>query len=171
MDKVRPNRDLGMVRDGLDDSLEKHFSSHGDQQKVRMVADERQSMGEHSEPLVEVSDRQISDADPFSDQLGVVNNRIKGANLRKISGGGRSRMDTAKYREEEDTSKQADRVFVAGESPQSEIDAVRRTCDQLNNAHQSLLEHDGDYQALGHSAQGATRVEDGTPRSMEVERR
>ena len=57
MDKVRPNRDLGMVRDGLDDSLEKHFSSHGDQQKVGMVADERQSMGEHSEPLVEVSDR------------------------------------------------------------------------------------------------------------------
>ena len=67
MDKVRPNRDLGMVRDGLDDSLEKKISSHGDQQKVGMVADERQSMGEHSEPLVEVSDRQISDADPSSD--------------------------------------------------------------------------------------------------------
>ena len=83
MDKARPNRDLGMVRDGLDDSLEKHFSSHGDQQKVGMVADEGQSMGEHSESLVEVSDKQTGDADPSSDQLGVVSNRIKGANLRK----------------------------------------------------------------------------------------
>ena len=79
-------------------------------------------------------------------------------------------MGTTKYHGEEDTSKQADRVLVVGESPQSETDAVRRTCDQLNNAHQSLSEHDGDYQALGHSAQGATRVEDGTPRSIEVER-
>ena len=90
MDKVRPNRDLGMVRDGLDDSLEKHFSPHGDQQEVGMVANEGRSMGEHSESLVEVSDRQTGGTDPSSDQLGVVSNRNKGANLRKISGGGRS---------------------------------------------------------------------------------
>ena len=79
-------------------------------------------------------------------------------------------MGTTKYHGEEDTSKQADRVLIVGESPQSETDAVCRTCDQLNNAHQSLSEHDGDYQALGHLAQGTTRVEDGTPGSMEVER-
>ena len=48
---------MGIVRDGLDDSLEKHFSPHGDQQEVGMVADEGRSMGEHSESLVEVSDR------------------------------------------------------------------------------------------------------------------
>ena len=79
-------------------------------------------------------------------------------------------MGTTKYHGEEDTSKQADRVLIVGESPQSETDAVCRTCDQLNNAHQSLSEHDGDYQALGHLAQGMTRVEDGTPGSMEVKR-
>ena len=79
-------------------------------------------------------------------------------------------MGTARYHGEEDTSKQADRVFVVGESPQSEIDVVHRTSDQLNNAHQSLSEHDGDYQALGHLAQGTTRVEDGTLGSMEVKR-
>nr|POE95235.1 putative ribonuclease h protein [Quercus suber] len=130
------------------------------EQEVGVVADEGRSMGEHSESLVEVSDRQTGGVDPFSDQLRVVSNRIKGANFRKISGRGRSRMDTARYHKEEDTSKQANKVLVARESPQSEIDAIRRTFDQLNNAHQSLLEHDGDYQALDHLAQGATRVED-----------
>ena len=44
-------------------------------------------------------------------------------------------MGTTKYHGEEDTSKQADRVLIVGESPQSETDAVCRTCDQLNNAH------------------------------------
>ena len=135
-----------------------------------MVADEGRSIGEHSEPLVEVSNRQTGGADPSSAQLGFVSNRIKGTNFRKISGGGRSQMDTDRHHREEDTSKQADRVLVARKSPQSEVDAGRKSCDQLNNAHQGLIEHDGDYQTLGHLAQGATRVEDGTPRSMEVER-
>jgi len=127
-------------------------------------------MGEHSESLVEIFDRLTDGADPSSAQLGVVSSRIKGANFRKISGEGRSRMDMDRYHGEEDTSKQADRVLVARESPQSEVNAVRKSYDQLNNAHQGLAEHDGDYQALGHLAQGATRVEDGTPGSMEVER-
>ena len=39
MDKARPNRDMGMVRDGLDDCLEKPFSPHGDQQEAGVVAD------------------------------------------------------------------------------------------------------------------------------------
>ena len=61
-------------------------------------------------------------------------------------------MDTDRYHGEEDTSKQANRVLVARESPQSEVDAVRRSCDQLNNAYQGLAEHNGDYQALDHPA-------------------
>ena len=61
-------------------------------------------------------------------------------------------------------------MLAVGESPQSEVDAVCRTSDQPNNAHQGLSRHDGDYQALGHPVQGATGVEDGSPGSMEVER-
>ena len=137
---------------------------------VGMVANEGRSLGEHAESLVEVSDKQTGGADPSSDKLGVVSNRIRGENLRKVFGGGRSRLDMARYHGEEGTSKQADRVLAAGESPQSEVDAVRRTSDQPNNVHQGLSGHDGDYQPLGHPVQGAIGVEDGSFGSIEVER-
>lgn len=170
MDKAGPNRDLGVVRVGFNDSLEEHLSSHGDQHEVGMAADEGRSLGEHAKSLVEVPDRQTGSTNPSNDQLGVVSNRIRGANLRKISSGGRSRLDRARNHGAEGTSKQADRVLATGESPQSEVDAVRETSDQPNNTHQGLSGLDGDYQALGHPVQGATGVEDSSPRSIEVER-
>ena len=169
MDKARPNRDLGMVRDRFDASLEKPFSTHGDKQEVGVAADERRSMGDHSEPLVEIPNRQTSSADHSSDQLRTVSNRIKGASFRKISGGGRSRVDAADHHGEEDTLEQADRMLDDGESSQGEIDAIRGACDQPDHSHQSFTEHDGGNQTLSHLAQGETGAEDGTPGSMEVE--
>ncbi|KAK9994007.1 hypothetical protein SO802_023710 [Lithocarpus litseifolius] len=158
---------FGLVRDGFDDGLEKYFSTHGDKQEVGVAADEIRSLVDHSESLVEIPVRQTSGADPSSDQLGSVSNRIKGASFRKISGRGRNRMDTTGHLEEEDSSEQADRMLVVGESSQGEVIAVRRACDQRDHAHQSFTEHDGDNQSLGHFAQGEAGAEDGAPGSME----
>ena len=64
-------------------------------------------MGDHTQSLVEVSSGQTSGVDPSSDQLGTISNRIKGANIRKISSGAKSHVDATDYHREEDTLEQA----------------------------------------------------------------
>lgn len=54
VDKARSNRDLGMVRDGANGSLEEHIPINRDKQKVGILTAEGRSMGDNSKPLVEV---------------------------------------------------------------------------------------------------------------------
>nr|POF01647.1 hypothetical protein CFP56_70352 [Quercus suber] len=127
-------------------------------------------MGDHSESLVEVPDRQTDGDDCSKGQLRIVSNRIKSANFRKISGGGRRKVDSTSHHGEEENPEQADRMLNDGESSQCEVNASHGDVFQLNHAHQSFSKHDGDNQALGHLHQGEAQVEEGSPGSMEVER-
>ena len=55
LDKERPHRDMGMVRDGLDAGLEKTASTYGNKQEPRLSPTEGRGMVTNSKPMVEVS--------------------------------------------------------------------------------------------------------------------
>lgn len=85
MDKARPNENLGVVRPGADAGMEKYVSFDEGEQRVGVPSFDEQDVGADLEFVVKACHGQTSGSSPSTNKLKLVNDKFKGANLRKIS--------------------------------------------------------------------------------------
>ena len=122
MDKAGPNGDLGVIRFGADAGLEKYVSTDRGEQRAGLPSIDEQGMGVDPESMVEVCHRQTSSSSPSTNKLKLVSDKIKHANLEKISDQGRKGMNGTSDYCEEDSSRQACGMLYEGEFAQGEND-------------------------------------------------
>nr|POE44640.1 hypothetical protein CFP56_77027 [Quercus suber] len=162
-------RDMGLVRCGVDGSLEESIPADGVEPTGGFLAVEGRGLGNNSKPMVEVSDRQAIGTDQTADKLKAISNRIRGAEFGKISVRSRSGVDPISGYCEEDTSSEPSGMRDDGQPSPGENDTICRTVDQWHSADQGNAGTVGGDQTLNNSLSRGVGVEDGAVGSMEVE--
>ena len=150
--------------------MEKHIPIDGDKQEGGLLAIEGRNLGNNSKPMVEVSDKKSTGANPTTDKLRAISNRIECAELGKISVRSRGGMDTASDYYKEDLARQTGGMLDDGQPASGKNDPVRGAKDQWNNPDQGNARFFRGNQALNNFILGEVRVEDGASGSMEIER-
>ena len=168
VDQVGPDRDIGLVRLGVDDSLEEFVPSHRGEQEAGIPAHERRSLGSHTKSIVEVPLKPTSGPNPSSDQLGTICNKIECAPFGKIALRSIARGDSLRDNGEKDSSGNTSGMHDVGQSPPSEITPVHEARDESHHPHQSNPREDVDNQALNLSIPRKYDREEGIDGSMEV---
>ena len=169
VDQAGPDGGMGLVRLGVDDSLEEFVPSHRGEQEVGIPTHEGRSLGSHTKSMVEVPFRPACSLNPSSDQLGSICNKIKFAPFEKIALRSRARRDSLGDNGEKVSSGNSSGMHDVGQSPPSEITLVRRAKDESCHPHQSNPGEDVDNQALNHYFPRKHDGEKGIDGSMEVE--
>ena len=124
VDKARPNRGVGLVRNRADGGMEEHFSSNGEEQAAGLLAFERRGMDHNAEPMVEVFDGSASSTKHSDDKLRAISNKIRNAELGKISIESRSDVDGDGDFRNEEIDQLPGRMLVDGQPSQGENDPV-----------------------------------------------
>ena len=161
---------MGLVRARSDGGVEEYVPIKSEKQATRVSADEGRSMDHDSEPVVAVLDGSTSSADVSGDKLKVISNRIRHAELGKISVGSGSGIDRAKSHNKKEIANQSGGMLVDGQSTHGENDPICRTSDEWHGTDQGYSGGDGDNKAFGDSIPGDLGVEEGVVGVMEVER-
>nr|POE56127.1 hypothetical protein CFP56_63273 [Quercus suber] len=161
LDKTRPNRDLGLVRTRLDIGVEEHFSADGKKQTAGVSAIEGRGMDHNPESMVEVPDGLSSKPRTTGDKLKNISNRIRRAELGKISvrsGGG---VDEGRDLRKNDVAEELGGMLVDGQFAQDKDDPVCGARDKGHDSCQGNPRGFGDNQACSDSPQGDLGVEGG----------
>ena len=87
---------------------------------------------------------------PFANKLKLVSEKIKHANLEKITDRDRKGMDENRDFSEEDSSRQACGMLYEGEFTQGEDDPICRSQDQMYHSHQDNNRGDESCSPLDH---------------------
>lgn len=135
----------------------------------QLTSIERRSMDTNPKSMVEIPHRPTNDPNAFDNQLRTIKSNIKEAAFRKISDGGRSRLNTTCDLSEENLAGRACGVHDDGAFASGENDSVYGANDSRNHSHQSHLGNARDHQALNDSISGQNGVEEGAGGSMEIE--
>ena len=151
MDQAGLDGDMGLVRLGVDVSLEEFVPSHRGEQEAGVPAHEGRSLGPHTKPMVEVPLRPTCSPNLSSDQLGSICNKIKYAPFGKIALRRRDRGDSLGDNGEKVSSGNTCGMHDVGQPSSSEITSVCKARDESHHSHQSNPGEDVDNQALSHS--------------------
>ena len=122
VDKTRPNRGVGLVRNRVDGGMEEPISSNGEKQAAGLPAFEGRGVDHNAEPMVEIYDGSASNSESSNDKLRAISNKIRHAELGKISIGSRSDVDRDSDFRNEEIDQLPDRMLVDGQPSQGEND-------------------------------------------------
>ena len=114
-DQIGPNRGLGVVRPGIDASVEEHVSVNRGEQRPRLSSPKEQSLGDHAKSMVAIPHGQASGACPSNNKLKLIRDKVRDAKLGKISNRGRKEMGGSDDYEEEDSLEQTCGMLYEGE--------------------------------------------------------
>ena len=170
MDKAGSNGGLGMVRLGVNASLEKHVSADGGEQNTRLSSCDEQGMGADTESMVEVCHGPTSVSNPSTSKLKLVSDKIKCATLGKIANQSGEGMDEKFDYCEEESTRQTCGMLVEGECSQDEDDPAGRSQELRHHPHQILSRGKGDNPTLGYPVPRKVGEQGGGDGSMEIER-
>ena len=154
LDKERPHGDIGMVRDGLDASLEKHVSTYGNEQEPGLSPTKGRGMVTDSKPMVEVSHKPTYGPIAFNEQLRAIKTNIRDAAFRKIFDRSGNRMDTTNDSCEESLTRQVSGMYDDGALASSEADLVCEANDFRDHSYQLFSGNARDHQALNDTLSG-----------------
>ena len=168
--KARPNRGVGLVRNRVDGGMEEHFSSNGEKQAAGLLAFERRGVDHNAEPMVEVFDGSASSTKHSDDKLRAISNKIRNAELGKISIESRSDVDGGSDFRNEEIDQLPGGMLVDGQPSQGENDPVCQAQIQRNGCSQGNTRGLGNNHALSDSNQGDLGVEERDVGGMEIEK-
>ena len=138
LDKERPHRNMGMVRDGLDAGLEKTASTYGNKQEPRLSPTEGRGMVTNSKPMVEVSHKPTCGPIASDEQLRIIRTNIREAAFKKISNKSGNKLDIAGDCCEENLTGQACGMYDDGALASSKVDSVCRADDFRDHSYQGF---------------------------------
>ena len=169
LDKERPHGDMGMVRDGLDASLEKHVSTYGNEQKPGLSPTEGRGMVTDFKPMVEVPHKPNCGPVASDKQLRAIRINIREVAFRKISYRSENRVDIASDSCEENLTGQACGIYDDGALASSKADPVCGADDFNDPSYQGFSRNARDHQALNDTLSRQNDVEEGGDGSMDIE--
>lgn len=85
MDKKGSNKDLGVVRPGVDACVEEHVPLNRGEHEIGVPSVKECDMGNDLEAMVEICHEQTGGTSPSTNKLKLVSDKFKCANLKKIS--------------------------------------------------------------------------------------
>ena len=83
VDKTRPNKGVGLVRNKVDDGMEEPISSNGEKQAAGLPAFKGRGVDHNAEPMVEIFYGSASSTEYSDDKLRAISNKIRNARLGK----------------------------------------------------------------------------------------
>uniref|UniRef100_A0A7N2KTI6 DUF4283 domain-containing protein n=1 Tax=Quercus lobata TaxID=97700 RepID=A0A7N2KTI6_QUELO len=150
------------------DSLQR--KDHTEEQAAGLLAFERRGVDHNAEPMVEVFDGSASSTKHSDDKLRAISNKIRNAELGKISIGSRSDVDGDSDFRNEEIDQLPGRMLVDGQPSQGENDPVCRAQIKRNDCSQGNTRGLGNNHALSDSNQGDLGVEERDVGGMEIEK-
>ena len=169
VDKARPDGSVGLVRNRFDGGVEELVPFNGEKQTTGLSAIEGRSVGHNPEPMVEILDGSACSLGAFDGKLKAISDRIRHAELEKISVKSRGGVDEANDFNKEDADHQFSGMFIDGQSTWGESDSICRTRDKWHDPSLSNTRSSGNNQAHGDSNTGDLGVEERDVRGMDVE--
>nr|POF04931.1 hypothetical protein CFP56_45072 [Quercus suber] len=160
-DKTRPNRNLGLVRTRFDVGVEELSSADGKKQTAGVSAIEERGMVHNPESMVEVPEGSSSKPRATGDKLKNISNRIRRAELGKISGRSGGGVDEGRDLGKNDVAEELGGMLVDGQYAQGKDDPVCGARDKGHDSCQGNPRGFGDNQACSDSLQGVLGVEGG----------
>ena len=115
MDQAGPNGAMGVVRSGINVSVEEYVPVNRGEQRSRLSSPEEQSLGDHAKSMVAFPNEQANGACPSNSKLKLIKDNFRDAKLGKISNRGRKGMGGAGDYREEDTLEQTCGMLYEGE--------------------------------------------------------
>ena len=104
--------------------MEEPVPFYGEKQTAGLSAIEGRGMGHNFEPMVEILDGSTCNLDASNNKLRAISDRIRHAELGKISVSSRGGVDEANDFNKEDDDHQTSGMFVDGQSTQGESDSI-----------------------------------------------
>ena len=169
VDKARPDGSVGLVRNRFDGGVEEIVPFNGEKQTTGLSAIEGRSVGHNPEPIVEILDGLACSLGASYGKLRAISDRIRHAELRKISVRSRGGVDEANDLSKKDADHQLSGSFFDGQSTRGGLDSICRTRDKWDDPSQSNLRSSGDNQTHGDSNLGDLGVEERAVGGMDVE--